>query len=322
MNLRRTGPSTRKEMRHILRDARSLTMALAVPVLMLLLFGLALSLDVDHIPTMIYDADRTAKSRDLIDQFRGSNYFEILGYPDNYKTIEQAIDRNKILLGVVIPPDYSRLIGAGKEARVQLLIDGSDSNTASIALGYAESVVQSYSLAMRAEGQSRKGRERRQNRAARRFAAASLVQQPARIEELRGAGVDRGDPHDRRVGADVADSGSRVGDGDDGATALDATAADRAGVGQDDRLFRGGACGPGDLDRLRSPDFSGAAAGELSVAGADELPVSFRDAVLGYLFVRRDRRPNWRRTRWRCFRRSFRRSCSRDLCTPSRPCRR
>jgi ABC-2 type transport system permease protein len=157
MNLRRTVAVTRKEMRHILRDARSLTMALAVPVLMLVLFGLALSLDVDHIPTMVYDGDRTAKSRDLIDQFRGSNYFKIQGYPDNYRTIEQAIDRNKILLGVVIPPDYSRLIGAGKEARVQLLIDGSDSNTASIALGYAESVVQSYSLAMRAEGQNRNG---------------------------------------------------------------------------------------------------------------------------------------------------------------------
>jgi len=157
MNLRRTGAVTRKEVRHILRDARSLAMALAVPILMLVLFGLALSLDVDNVPTMIYDADQTAKSRDLIEQFRGSRYFQILGYTNNYKAIEQAIDRNKILLGVVIPPDYSRLIGAGKQANVQLLIDGSDSNTASIALGYAESVVQSYSLALRSDGQNRRG---------------------------------------------------------------------------------------------------------------------------------------------------------------------
>jgi ABC-2 type transport system permease protein len=156
MNLRRTGAVTRKEMRHILRDRRSLTMALAVPVLMLLLFGLALSLDVDHIPTMIYDADQTAKSRDLIAQFRGSKYFEITGYTSDYKAIERAIDRNEILLGVVIPPDYSRHIGAGREANVQLLIDGSDSNTASIALGYAESVVQLYSIQLRSEGQNRK----------------------------------------------------------------------------------------------------------------------------------------------------------------------
>jgi ABC-2 type transport system permease protein len=157
MNLRRTGAVTRKEMRHILRDARSLTMALAVPVLMLVLFGLALSLDVDHIPTMVYDGDQTAKSRDLIEQFRGSRYFQIVGYTESYRAIEKAIDRNEILLGVVIPRDYSRRVGAGRDAEVQLLIDGSDSNTASIALGYAESVVRMYSLALRTEGQNRRG---------------------------------------------------------------------------------------------------------------------------------------------------------------------
>jgi ABC-2 type transport system permease protein len=156
MNFRRTAAVAKKEMRHILRDSRSLAMALAVPVLMLLLFGLALSLDVDKIPTMIYDADRTASSRELIEQFRGSRYFEIAGYTDNYRTIEREIDRNRILLGVVIPADYSRHIGEGRQASVQLLIDGSDSNTASIALGYAESVVRQYSAELRTEGQNRK----------------------------------------------------------------------------------------------------------------------------------------------------------------------
>src|SRR5438128_4640192 len=130
MNMRRIAAVTRKEGRHIVRDKRSLSLALAVPVLMLLLFGLALSLDVDQIPTMIYDADRTASSRELIEQFRGSRYFQILGYTDNYGAIEREIDRNKVLLGVVIPADYSRKIGEGKPAAVQLLIDGSDSNTA------------------------------------------------------------------------------------------------------------------------------------------------------------------------------------------------
>lgn len=157
MTQRRTMAVARKEMRHILRDPRSLAMALAVPVLMLLLFGLALSLDVDQIPTIIYDADKTAGSRELIEEFRGSRYFQIVGYTDSYKTIEREIDRNNVLLGVVIPTDYSRLIADGKEADVQLLIDGSDSNTASIALGYAESVVRRYSLEPRSEGQNRKG---------------------------------------------------------------------------------------------------------------------------------------------------------------------
>src|SRR5881397_519409 len=116
MNLRRAAAVARKEGRHILRDPRSLGMALAVPILMLLLFGVALSLDVDKIPTMIYDRDQTAKSRELIQQFRGSRYFEIVGYTDSYKAIEHGIDRNDVLLGVVIPPDYSRRIGSGKEA--------------------------------------------------------------------------------------------------------------------------------------------------------------------------------------------------------------
>lgn len=157
MNLRRTSAVARKELRHIARDARSLIMALAVPILMLLLFGLALSLDVDHIPAMIYDADGSAASRDLIARFRGSNYFRILGYTHGYAEIEQAIDRNRILLGIVIPRDYSRQAGSDRQAQVQLLIDGSDSNTASIALGYAEAVVQSYSLTLRAAERNRKG---------------------------------------------------------------------------------------------------------------------------------------------------------------------
>jgi drug efflux transport system permease protein len=156
MSLRRSFAVARKEGRHILRDRRSLAMALAVPILMLLLFGLALSLDVDKIPTMVFDKDQTAKSRELIQQFKGSRYFEIVGYTDNYQAIERAIDRNEILLAVVIPPDYSRKTTSGREVSVQLLIDGSNSNTASIALGYAESVVRLYSAELRSEGRNRK----------------------------------------------------------------------------------------------------------------------------------------------------------------------
>ena len=72
----------RKEMRHILRDVRSLIIALALPVIMLLLFGYALSLDVDQIPTLILDSDNSPQSRALIARFEGSRYFEILGFVD------------------------------------------------------------------------------------------------------------------------------------------------------------------------------------------------------------------------------------------------
>jgi ABC-2 type transport system permease protein len=159
MSYRRVRAICVKELHHITRDARSLGMALGVPVLMLLLFGYALSLDVDRIPTLIYDQDQTAESRELIRQFEGSRFFDIRGTVNDYATIERGIDRSRILMGVVIPRDYSKQLGAGREAQVQLLLDGSDSNTASIALGYAESLVRNYSLELRSEALNRRGGE-------------------------------------------------------------------------------------------------------------------------------------------------------------------
>jgi ABC-2 type transport system permease protein len=156
MNLRRTKAVARKEFLHVVRDPRSLGMALAVPFVMLLLFGFALTLDVDRIPTLIYDSDHTPQSRQLIQRFHGSRYFEILGWVDDYQTIERRIDRDEVLLGVVIPRDYSRKLLAGQQAEVQLLLDGSDSNTASIALGYAQALLGAYTVEVRADAQNRK----------------------------------------------------------------------------------------------------------------------------------------------------------------------
>ncbi len=148
-----------KELHHITRDARSLAMALAMPVLMLLLYGYALSLDVDRVPTLIYDQDQTSASRDLIRQFQGSRFFDIRGFAAGYGAVERAIDRNQVLMAVVIPPDYSQTIGSGRVAQVQIVIDGSDSNTAAIVLGYSENVVRSYSANLRAEAMNRRGGE-------------------------------------------------------------------------------------------------------------------------------------------------------------------
>jgi drug efflux transport system permease protein len=157
MNLRRLQAVTKKEMLHIVRDVRSLILALAQPLMMLLLFGYALTLDVDRIPTYIYDLDRTPESRDLIDHFRGSRYFEIRSVVDNYRTMERAVDKNTILLGVVVPQDYARHLLSGQQADVQLLVDGSDSNTASIALGYAQLLVQTYAADLRSGAAMRHG---------------------------------------------------------------------------------------------------------------------------------------------------------------------
>jgi ABC-2 type transport system permease protein len=153
MSVRRTRAVFKKELRHITRDGRSLALALAMPVMMLLLYGYALSLDVDKIPSMIYDQDNTAISRELIRQFQGSRYFNILGFTNDYAPIERGIDTSRVLIGIVIQRGFGGDIAAGRKAAVQLLVDGSDSNTSSIAMGYAENVVQAFS----AQIQSRHG---------------------------------------------------------------------------------------------------------------------------------------------------------------------
>jgi ABC-2 type transport system permease protein len=157
MNLRRTRAVARKEFLHILRDPRSLVMALALPFLMILLFGYALTLDIDRIPTVVYDADQSPASRELISRFQGSRYFQILGFSIDYRMIESKIDRDECILGLVIPKDYSRDLFGGHMPQVQLLFDGSDSNTASIALGYANGIVQPLALEIRTQAQNRMG---------------------------------------------------------------------------------------------------------------------------------------------------------------------
>jgi ABC-2 type transport system permease protein len=157
MKYRRVRAVLVKELHHITRDSRSLTMALAVPVMMLLLFGFALSLDVDRVPTLVYDQDGSAASRELIRQFTGSRFFDVKGAAPDYRTIEREIDRSRVLMAVVVPRNYGETLAAGGRAQVQLLLDGSDSNTAGIALGYAEMLVRNYSNAVRAEAMNARG---------------------------------------------------------------------------------------------------------------------------------------------------------------------
>lgn len=145
MKFRRFYAIFRKEGVHIVRDWRSLGLALAIPAMLLLLFGYALTLDVDKIPTAVYDQDRTPQSRDLIAHFQGSRYFNILDLNATYSSIEKNVNKSKIIVGLVIPRDFGRTILASQPAQVQLILDGSDSNTASIAMGYANALIATYS---------------------------------------------------------------------------------------------------------------------------------------------------------------------------------
>jgi len=154
---RRTKAIARKECYHVLRDVRSLLMAIGLPFFLLLLFGWALTLDVDRIPTVVYDNDRTPESRQLIERLRGSRYFQIVAVAGDPRKIERLIDDGTALMAVVIPPGYGRRLLAGTDSEIQILLDGSDSNTAAIALGYATVLLQNFDAEIRTAFLERQG---------------------------------------------------------------------------------------------------------------------------------------------------------------------
>jgi ABC-2 type transport system permease protein len=135
----------RKEFIHVIRDPRSLGMGIAIPMLLLLLFGYALTLDVDNVPLVVWDQSESPASRQLVSGFLGSRYFLLRSYVHNYPEVEQAVDSGRALMALIIPRDFSGRIESGRLAPVQIIADGSDSNTATIAMGYADVVALAYS---------------------------------------------------------------------------------------------------------------------------------------------------------------------------------
>jgi ABC-2 type transport system permease protein len=135
----------RKEFLHILRDPRSLAMAIAIPMMQLVLFGWALTLDVDRVPMVVWDQSETQASRELVSRFMGSRYFALRAHVRTHAELERAIDTGEALAALVVPRDFARRVETERTAPIQLIVDGSDSNTATIAMGYADVVVRTYS---------------------------------------------------------------------------------------------------------------------------------------------------------------------------------
>ncbi len=146
-----------KEFIQIFRDPRSLALAISIPGLLLILFGYALTLDVDHIPTAVYDLDRTPASREISEHFFRSKYFQLTKYAGDYAELQSLLDSGQVLMGLVIPADFSRNLDADRETAVQILIDGTDANTATIALGYATAIVSLYSQELMRQKMNRLG---------------------------------------------------------------------------------------------------------------------------------------------------------------------
>ncbi len=136
---------SRKEFIHILRDPRSLVMAIAIPMLLLFLFGYALSLDVDNVPTVVWDQSHSPDSRAFISRLQGSRYFSLRDYVTGYPEIEQALDSGTALVAVVLPTNFAGRIQSGRQTPLQAIVDGSDPNTATIAMGYLDLVAADFS---------------------------------------------------------------------------------------------------------------------------------------------------------------------------------
>jgi ABC-2 type transport system permease protein len=134
----------KKELIQIWRDPLSLALAFMMPVLLLLIFGYAISLDVDNLTTIVYDADRSSTSRELIDELTASGYFSIVRFADSQREIDIYLDTGRARVAVSIPMDFAKTMRTGGTAQLQIIVDGSDSNTATIALGYLSALTELY----------------------------------------------------------------------------------------------------------------------------------------------------------------------------------
>jgi ABC-2 type transport system permease protein len=143
----------KKEARQLRRDRRSLLLAFLLPLLLLVLFGYAISWDVRDIALAVVDHDATAKSRELVESFEASGYFTVVARPDDPGAARELFARGRALLVLVIPPGFAADLGQGVPVEVQALLDGSDANTATIAQAYAEATAQSFSQRVLLRGQ-------------------------------------------------------------------------------------------------------------------------------------------------------------------------
>jgi len=148
---------TRKEVLQILRDPRSLLIILVIPLVQLFIFGYAVNLDVKHVPLCIYDRDGTQTSQDFLKHFQATDYFNIVRVSDSYPDIIRNIDHGVCSVALVVPPQFAENLRSNGHASVQAILDASDSNSASIGMGYAQAITQTYSSEIQIAWQQERG---------------------------------------------------------------------------------------------------------------------------------------------------------------------
>jgi ABC-2 type transport system permease protein len=135
----------KKEVVQILRDPRSLMIVIAMPAILVLLFGYGVNLDQKGLPVYVYDQDGSQQSQDLLKRFQASEYFRVVKAVNNQSELTRAIDDGDARMGLVIPWNFSERLREGGPVAVQALVDATDNNTANVLIGYAQGVVQGYS---------------------------------------------------------------------------------------------------------------------------------------------------------------------------------
>lgn len=138
-------PIVKKELKQIRRDKRTLAIMLLAPAFLLVMVGYALNFDVKHIKILFYDEDKTQESSNFIKYFSHTEYFIVYKQIDNITDADKYLEKGEVLVLISINRDFSKNLLSGKEAVVQVIIDGSNANTASNALGYINAAIQSYS---------------------------------------------------------------------------------------------------------------------------------------------------------------------------------
>lgn len=151
MRIRRLVAVARKEALQIRRDPRSLGMAFVIPMVLLFLFGYALTLDVNNLRTIVYDQDGSLASREFLARFERSRYFTVVATAASLGDVEAALDSGRAQVGLTLPRHFARDLDLGRPVPVQAILDGADSNTATIAMSYLEAIAGRFSSRLQLE---------------------------------------------------------------------------------------------------------------------------------------------------------------------------
>ena len=161
LDIQRLMAIMRKEMIQRVRDRRTLTLIIVMPLIELLLFGYAVNLTADHLPTAVADLSRDASSRELLDALVVSSFFDLQVYVENEREVIRAINEGKVRAGVVIPPnfgqDIDRAAAGSRPAQALIILDGSESFTVQSGYRAATAIAQSYALDLATEMLNRRG---------------------------------------------------------------------------------------------------------------------------------------------------------------------